>query len=389
MTNRSFVPMILAFFTFLLIILMPSEWIIPVIPKSRIPQAATQLNPLMMQGKFIQSKMLEDPKYFPIYGSSELLRLDRFHPSNYFEVNKPGFTPFLVGRGGSQSIIHFLNFASQADHLKGRKLVFIISPQWFVRGGIDEARFAPNFSTLQGYNLAFNNKISPKLKKKAMQRLLHFKEVNNDFMLKTLYEAEVSNSPMIKQRAMIITPIAKVYNNTLKKKDLYYSLAGGIPRSREISPKVKGKTWQQLIKMANIMGENQAHNPLHIVDSKYKKVSHKLHKYKNSKKQSSFGHSIEYSDFQLLLDVLKESDAKAMFVVIPVNGKWYDFTGFSKEGRKSFYNRIKKQIDQEGYTIIDYSDHEYDPYFLKDTMHIGWKGWVYLDRDMLKFFHKY
>lgn len=31
---------------------------------------------------------------------------------------------------------------------------------------------------------------------------------------------------------------------------------------------------------------------------------------------------------------------------------------------------------------VDFSDHEYDPYFIMDTIHIAWKGWVYLDQQL-------
>ena len=51
-----------------------------------------------------------------------------------------------------------------------------------------------------------------------------------------------------------------------------------------------------------------------------------------------------------------------------------------EKGRLVYYDRIKKQIEAEGFQIADLSGHEYDPYFMKDTIHIGWKGWVYTDR---------
>lgn len=110
--------------------------------------------------------MLKDPTYLPIYGSSELSRLDEFHPSNYFQVNNEGFTPYLVGKGGSQSLIHSLNFAAHMDQLKGKKIVFIVSPQWFIKRGSDEQHFAPNYSALQGLDLAFNDQIDPEIKRK-------------------------------------------------------------------------------------------------------------------------------------------------------------------------------------------------------------------------------
>lgn len=102
-------------------------------------------------------------------------------------------------------------------------------------------------------------------------------------------------------------------------------------------------------------------------------------------KDHSYAESLEYDDFQLMLDILKEAGAKPLFVIIPVNGAYYDYTGFPQKGRQDYYNRIKQQISESGFTYADYSDHEYDPYFMRDTIHIGWKGWVYLDEDMQKF----
>ena len=43
---------------------------------------------------FLTAKMLENSQYLPMYGSSEFLRMDAYHPSNYFKVNPAGFTPF-------------------------------------------------------------------------------------------------------------------------------------------------------------------------------------------------------------------------------------------------------------------------------------------------------
>lgn len=33
----------------------------------------------------------------------------------------------------------------------------------------------------------------------------------------------------------------------------------------------------------------------------------------------------------MMLDILKDAGAEPMFVTIPVNGKWYDYTGFPKK----------------------------------------------------------
>ncbi|OPG94643.1 D-alanyl-lipoteichoic acid biosynthesis protein DltD, partial [Chryseobacterium mucoviscidosis] len=74
--------------------------------------------------------------------------------------------------------------------------------------------------------------------------------------------------------------------------------------------------------------------------------------------------------------------AEPLFISVPVHGKFYDYTGFPKKGRTDFYKKIKKEIEQEGFQVADLTNHEYDPYFLKDTLHLGWKGWVYVDQEI-------
>lgn len=387
MKKPLFAPLILAFSVLLILVLIPNKWIEKLIPHDRVSQAATELNPFMFQGKYVQSKMLENQHFLPIFGSSELARLDRFHPANYFQVNKEGVTPFLVGRGGTESLIHFLNLAEHKDQLRGKKLVFVLSPQWFQPGGADESHFAPNFSSLQGYDFAFNNEINPVMKKKAIKRLLKFKAVSADPMLTALYDAEISNDPFAKRKAQVIKPFALMYRNLLIKKDLYYTLAGGLHRHRDISTKVKAKSWNQLEQLADQLGQKESRtNKFMIIDSQYRKLEKRIPELQNTKEGATYGRSVEYQDFQLILDLLHESGAKALFISVPVNGKWYDYVGFPKEGRKAYYTRIRQQIEKSGFSVADFSNHEYDPYFMKDTIHIGWKGWVYTDKAIEDFY---
>lgn len=357
------------------------------IPKSRVAAAATELNPFMFQGKYIQDRMLDNQRYLPIYGSSELARLDSFHPSNYFHVTGEPFTPFLVGRGGTESLIHLLNFSEHLDQLKCRKIVFVLSPQWFQPQGTDESHFVPNYSSLQGYDFAFNKEINPKVKKQAIKRLLTFSPIKGDPVLSILYRAEISNNPWEKRKAAIVRPYAYVYRHLLEKKDLYYSLIGGISRHRDINYQLKGKNWLQLEEDADQIGaKDSRNNDFGVIDSQYNKIKSMVPSLKGQKLNASYGNSPEYDDFQLVLEVLKQTGTQALFISVPVNGKWYDYTGFPKEGRTAYYERIKKQIEAEGFQVADFSSHEYDPYFMKDTIHIGWKGWVYTDKAIKDFY---
>ncbi|MBS4175323.1 D-alanyl-lipoteichoic acid biosynthesis protein DltD [Bacillus sp. FJAT-49736] len=386
MRKYAFGPLIIAIVLFLGLLFVPNAWIGHLISNKKVEKDATTLSPLMFQGDYVQSRMLKDDKYFPIYGSSELSRFDPFHPSNYFEANPQGFTPFLVGRGGTQSLVQFMNFAAHADQIKGKKLVFIISPQWFHKGGIDSVHFDPNYSMLQAYDLAFNKDIDPRLKREAIRRLLKFDVVKRDYMLSAMYRSEISHpTGPTKWKDNAIKPLAYMNWKLLEKKDLYYSLYGGYKHKLYKDPKlVKGKSWGELKQLATQYGEKRAKgNPFDVTDSFYKKkVLPIQHRMRNHNRHATYANSIEYKDFQMILDLLKEKGAEPIFVTIPVNGKWYDYTGFPKEGRDVFYKKIKKQVEAEGFPIVDLSGHEYDPYFLKDTMHISWKGWVYVDKAM-------
>jgi len=387
MKKPIFLPLFLAFFVLFILVIIPDRWIESLIPKNRISQAATELNPVMFQGKYIQQKMLADSRYLPIYGSSELARLDRFNPANYFQEVHEGFTPFLVGRGGTESLIHFLNFSEHMDQLKGKKIVFVLSPQWFNPQGADESHFVPNYSSLQGYDFAFNKQVDPEVKKMAIKRLLTYSSVKNDPILSTLYKSEITNNPWIKREAIALRPVAVIYRHLLAKKDLYYSLAGGLSRNRDLTPKVRNKSWSQLAQYAEQYGAKRAtNNHFYIVNSQYNKIKGFLPSNKNKDINRSYGKSIEYGDFQLVLDILKQSGAKPLFISVPVNGPYYDYTGFPKEGRIAYYTRIKQQIEAEGFPVADFSSHEYDPYFMKDTIHIGWKGWVYTDQAIKQFY---
>ncbi|ATL41409.1 D-alanyl-lipoteichoic acid biosynthesis protein DltD [Bacillus velezensis] len=384
MKKRFFGPIILAFVLFVGAIAVPASWLTRFIPEKRVEESAAALNPNMFQGLYLQNKMFEDSKYLPIFGSSELSRLDEFHPSNYFQVNNQGFTPYLVGKGGDQSLIHAVNFAAHYQQLKGKKLVFIVSPQWFIKKGSDEQHFAPNFSSLQALDLAFNNQIDPAVKKNMMKRMLRFKVVQHDAVLSELYKGMVNGQSW---KVKAVMPAAKAYYSLLEKKDLYYSMGENKGPERTISENLKGKSWSELKTAAAQLGERSSKsNPFYIDDASYKKIKKKVKRVKGINKGRTYAKSVEYHDFEDMLDILKDAGAEPMFVVIPVNGKWYDYTGFPKKGRTDYYKKVTKQIKAKGFQVADLSGHEYNPYFMKDTIHIAWKGWVYVDKAMEQFY---
>jgi len=387
MIKKGFLSLLIAFVLFAGVIFFPNSWIEAWISDEDVEQAKTSMSPLVFQGMYFQERMLQEPSTMPLYGSSELNRFDPFHPSNYARATNAPYTTFMVGRGGMQSITHFLNFAAQEENLKDKKIVFIISPQWFTKKGMNELHFSPNYSMLHAYDLAYNKDIDEDLRNRGMERLLAFDTVNRDDLLKTIYEYKISGGkekPIIGRLAMIAGHVQKAL---LEKKDLYYSLFPREPHKLKNNDKlVVDQTFEQQLENAEKYGEKRVSNDLMIENKFYKRLKNaNINKFKGMRKNEDYTTSPEYEDLQLVIDVLKDAGAKPLFVSIPVNGHWYDYTEYPEERRQKYYDKMEQILTDNEVPFVDFSDHDYDPYFIMDTIHIAWKGWVYLDQELDKY----
>lgn len=390
MKTPTFGPMLLAFLILCTLLLLPNSFLQSLLSNTKVEEAANSLSTNVFQGIDLQKKMLEDSNYLPMYGSSELSRLDVYHPSNYFRVNPDGFTPFLIGRGGTQSLTHFLSLAANANQLEGKKVVFILSPQWFVAEGLNEEHFSPNFSSIQAYDFLFNQTLDPILKKQAARRLLTFEVVKKDSLLTTMLEGIVYTDSVHTWKAKIAKPLAYMYRSILQRKDFVLSLVAVYGHKPNTDPHLKSLSWDQLIHRAEQSGKSESQsNEYGIVDDYYNdKIAPKLPQLKGYRANESYDVSPEYNDLQMVLDLLKQKHAQALFVSVPVNGPWYDYAEFPKERRQTYYQKVKNQIEQSGFAVADFSDHEYDQYFMKDTIHVGWKGWIYIDKAVKQFYDR-
>ena len=384
MIKKGFLSLFIAFVLFAVFVFFPNSWIKAWISDEDVEQAKTNMSPLVFQGMYLQERMLQEPNSMPLYGSSELNRFDPFHPYNYARATNAPYSTFMIGRGGMQSITHFLNFAAQEKNLKDKKIVFIVSPQWFTKKGMGELHFSPNYSMLHAYDLAYNKDIDVKLRNRAMERLLEFETVNRDQLLRTIYQYQLSNGkerPIVGRLAMLAGHFQKAL---LEKKDLYYSLFPRESHKLKSNDKlVANQTFEQQLKNAEKYGKKRVTNDLMIENKFYKRlVNADLTKFKRSRKNEDYTVSPEYEDFQLVIDILKDAGAKPLFISIPVNGYWYDYNEYPQERRQKYYEKMEQVLTNANVPYVNFSDHEYDPYFIMDTIHIAWKGWVYVDQEL-------
>ena len=125
-----------------------------------------------------------------------------------------------------------------------------------------------------------------------------------------------------------------------------------------------------------------SNNKLGISNSFYKsRIARKLKKLKGFQKKESYLQSPEYNDLQLVLDQFAQSRTNVLFVIPPVNSKWMAYTGLSRDMYQKTVEKIRYQLESQGFTnIADFSKDGDKPYFMQDTIHIGWNGWLAFDK---------
>lgn len=130
-------------------------------------------------------------------------------------------------------------------------------------------------------------------------------------------------------------------------------------------------------------------NDYSMLDSYYQTyVGHRLSQMAGRDADISYDVSPEYDDLRCLFEICKAKNIQALFVHVPVNGKWSDYTELSQSTRQIYYKTVRAIAAQyDNITMLDLTEEEYTPYFLCDTMHLGWKGWLAVDRAMVEFWN--
>ena len=155
-------PFILSIVLFIIVLVSAESLMAQKVADVYQPVFGHRLDQQKNQGMILQQVALDRGDSIPVYGSSELSGTEMpYHPVVFFASEEDGIQYNLVGRGYSQSLIHLLNFGALSDALSERKVVFIISPQWFSKNGVIAEGFQSNFSDQQFLAFMLNNTIRP------------------------------------------------------------------------------------------------------------------------------------------------------------------------------------------------------------------------------------
>ncbi|MDR3225373.1 MAG: D-alanyl-lipoteichoic acid biosynthesis protein DltD [Clostridiales Family XIII bacterium] len=358
------------------------------ISEKRLNTAASSLSELIIKGNSVKDQGAGHPKYVLFFGSSELRRFDPFHPSVLAEKYQRGYRPFLLGTAGTQSLIHFLSLHSMADGIAGQRAVFIISPQWFQRRGIGEGSFDEFFSLMQVYDWICKNDTDAASRVYFAERMLDFKIIRKNSFLRGVLEKIAEGGKPRPAEIMRCQNQLRLLNT----EDHIFGKFFVESHRRAIRTYMKKlpDTYDadQLDALAFQVGEQASGNNAFQIQNRYytNRIQPRLDFFKGRQKAVSYDKSPEYGDFQLVLSEIAKDGMDVLFVIPPVNKRWAEYVGLRKDMYLRFEAKIKEQLTAQGFDrILDLSRRGGDSYFMQDPTHLGWRGWVAIDRAVQPF----
>lgn len=377
--------------------------LVSIISRASLPeyssQAGYEYTTEKVKGQAIISSAAQENDTIFLFGSSELsTTMIESHPANFFTKYDFGFDVCTVGRGSSQSLIHALILAGNGESLRGKKIVFMISPQHFVEEGIAPDMFVANFSEQQYLTTMMSDSLDKETK------LFLSTRVRDCF---DRYEEEYGDPGFASSRRLaeqVLSTGSDIPDVSLSLMKPYYAMSELLYSVRDCmtaarvmknfadtkGTPVTDFDWESYRQqMAELGPQESDNNDFGILNDYYTtNIGRKLARMENKDSELSYSSSIEYEDLQCLIKLCDTFEIDALFVHTPLHGTWSDYCGFNADERQEYYDNVRAILDESRYEYLDLTAKEYDSYYLCDVMHIGWLGWVDINEAICKFYNQ-
>lgn len=352
-------------------------------------RSAVTLTAGSFKGRTQKVRALTDKKhrFVPYFGSSEWLRFDSMHPAVLSEKYKRNYRPYFLGQRGAASLTQYFGMQQMLPQIENKTAVYVISPQWFTKKGYSPAAFQQYFNSDQLTSFLHQQEGDIAAQYAAKRLLQLYPTVAmKDNVKKVSDNQKLSNFD--KQYIRLISRL----NN--REDALFSSLFSEHNENYEklVQPQVNRLpdkfSYSDLEKFATRDAQrNTTNNDLGIDNKFYKhRLRKRIKKLKGTQKRFSYTKSPEYNDLQLVLNQFAKSKTNPIFVIPPVNAKWTAYTGLSQEKYQQAVKKIRYQLESQGFkNIADFSNDGGKPYFMQDTIHMGWLGWLAFDKAVNPF----
>ena len=309
------------------------------------------------------------------------------HPAVLSEKYKRNYRPYFLGQRGAASLTQYFGMQQMLPQIENKTAVYVISPQWFTKKGYSPAAFQQYFNSDQLTSFLHQQE-GDIAAQYAAKRLL---QLYPTVAMKDNVKKVADNQKLSNFDKQYIRLISRLNN---REDALFSSLFSEHNENYEklVQPQVNRLpdkfSYSDLEKFATRDAQrNTTNNDLGIDNKFYKhRLRKRIKKLKGTQKRFSYTKSPEYNDLQLVLNQFAKSKTNPIFVIPPVNAKWTAYTGLSQEKYQQAVKKIRYQLESQGFkNIADFSNDGGKPYFMQDTIHMGWLGWLAFDKAVNPF----
>ncbi len=323
---------------------------------------------------FVANNMSSDG--YLCFGSSEWYiskNLVSTCPQAVLGESGAGVNMTYIGEGYDQSLWQAIAAGAYGtgNKIKNRKVMIMVSPQWFFKRSGDQSKFYTKFSYSLYRAFMQSDQISDETKAYVRKRCSalgiadeKLSAASQDTPLDAINDLVYAAADAWKLRS----DIKNIINLAPKK--------SGDRQQVEATGQATEPDWDALLARAQTEGEAACtNNDFGIYDAFWEKN----HTYDPELYQNFDEADDEYADLECFLRACSEVGFEPLVCILPVHGQWYDVSDVSSDDRQAYYQRIRRICKDAGASYADFSAFEYEKYFLCDTVHPGWKGWVRIE----------
>ncbi|WP_027421929.1 D-alanyl-lipoteichoic acid biosynthesis protein DltD [Lachnobacterium bovis] len=327
-----------------------------------------------------------------ICGSSEFAhgRNSKYHPMNMCPKESKNW--MTIGSSYNQTLLHGIAVGSVGKQMNGKKVVMLLSPTWFYKKGISGEHFELRFSETEYYHFMENKTIPRDIKEYYAKRSKKLLAKNDGLQSKV----ELCNSINLDKNDSKIAKFRyNFYKDYARQKD-YITVKTAYNLDHKLYNKGLKKKYlnkgevkfddKKMLARATRSSKRKSHNDFTMRDSNFSKLEMNILGLKNSHEKDSWEVSKEYKDLEYFIRLCNSQNIDLDIVLLPVNGRWYDYTGMDKGKREVLSKNLSAITSKYNVRLDDLSEYSYDKYLTSDAVHPWNLGWVVINERLYNFY---
>ena len=381
--------------------------------KSDLTEEANYVLTKITNSKNIKT-LTKNNNRFLVLGSSELIswlprtgltgrEFDPYHLDFFFSDYQLDMYPILWGEAGCQCFIQLL-YLNNIREIPIKKVVIIISPQWFASYGISNQFFNAHLNNYNlFYDFYFNNSFPDEINsyvRNRMNQLTDYSTFTKDPILYIGVKSICSDKKYFIPLRYITVPLLWVkyqLNNFFGKIKSRIFLVKNIYQQLTVSRSVtKTKIGERIYEFETAIWDSlkldaierskkfSTNNQFGIYNSYYDEILTDIKPLKTPQEYIP-SESPEWRDLNVLIKYLKSRGIQPLALVPAIHKQFYTYMNYDMSGVDEYYNKMSHFLNKHNIPFKTYEAHNLTKHYLHDVMHIGVLGWLYINKTILEY----